>query len=394
MLLCGGKQVLPKGYSTQSDILSEMGKIMKRKAFALLLAVCVAVSGCKKSPNDMTSETSTHTAMSPDMLWADYSPESTDSVVIGENETETHIDRKLTVRCVLEKSEKRTITFDLDLPEKPTGKAYTYDTIKDPNYSFDTILSAFYGERAKDFVPYDGDGEHAYHNGSDGKDNSIAAFKRRYLYLTLDDAAALCPLGSNMLQSAEEMDIKYSESEAIGLCDKFLDDCGITGYKHFYTTYFGAEEEPFYLIRYYYDLNSLPAHSLISDNKGLSYISFYVDNDGLVQIKANLYDENSFQDEKEIDLSTIISSQEAIESVEKQAAEIRLGNELPIFDEYFSEKGEGLLYVPVCKMELGYWFSEHEGYRLAWVFFIGENGNIDNSATFAIDALTGKLCEK
>ncbi len=361
---------------------------MKRKAFVLLLAVCMAVSGCKRSPNDTT--TSEHTMMSSDMLWADYSPENLGSVVVGENETATHIDRKLTVQCVLEKSEKRTVTFDLDLPEKPVGTAYNYDTIQKSGFDIETILSAFYGERAKYFVP--SEEEHVYLNGSDEKDISVAAFNGRYLYLTLDDAAALCPLGSNMLQSAGEMDVKYTESEATELCEKFLDDCGITGYKHFYTTYFGAEEEPFYLIRYYYDLNSLPAYSHISDNKGLSYISFYVDNDGLVQVKADLYDENSFQNEKEIDLSTIISPREAIENVEKQAAEIRLGNELPVFDEYFSENGEGLLYVPICKMELGYWFSEGGGYRLAWIFFVGENGNIDNEAIFAIDAITGKLC--
>lgn len=104
-----------------------------------------------------------------------------------------------------------------------------------------------------------------------------------------------------------------------------------------------------------------------------------------------MFDENSFFRQNSIDAAQIISPREAINYVAKQAAVIRAGNQNPEFDKYFSQKGEGLLYLPICEMKLGYWFSKNDGIKLSWIFYIGENGIIDRGAAFAIDALTGKV---
>lgn len=363
------------------------------KLTLIFILICVSLSGCKKSAAEVSekSSTSSHTPMPPEKLWADYTSNGdTSGLIIGDDEK--HISREITAKCVIAPSETRTVKFDLDIPETPDITAYNHDFPKCGQYELTDIMSVFYGEAAKDFVPFEDTAE-VYHNSKDASDNSIALFDKGTgkLYLVYRDAAAMDFSSANMLKSADEMTIDITEDNAISLCEKFLRDCNITGYKYGYTNYYGVAQSAFYSICYYYELDSLPASSSISNGEGFCNLIFHVDDNGIAAIKGSLFDENSFFRQNSIDAAQIISPREAINYVAKQAAVIRAGNQNPIFDEYFSQKGEGLLYLPICEMKFGYWFSKNDGIKLSWIFYIGENGIIDRGAAFAIDALTGKV---
>ena len=365
---------------------------MKKFAkFSLLfISICISLSGCKKSPSKVTenSSTSSHKPMSPEKLWADYT--STDELIIGDDEK--HISREITAKCVIAPSETRTVKFDLDIPEVCDFTAYNRDFQQCGQYELTDIMSVFYGETAKDFAPFE-DSAEVYHNSKDASDNSIALFDKGTgkINLVYRDAAAMDFSSANMLKSADEMSLQITEENAISLCEKFLQKCNITGYKYDCTNYYGATQSAFYSICYYYELDSLPASSSISNGYGFCNLIFHVDDNGIVEIKGSLFDDNSFVRKERIDAAQIISPREAINFVAKQAAVIRVGNQNPKFDEFFSRNGEGLLYLPICEMKLGYWFSKNDGIKLSWIFYIGENGTIDRGATFAIDALTGKV---
>lgn len=361
------------------------------KLTLIFILLCVSLSGCKKSPAEVTenSSTSSHTPMPPEKLWADYTSTG-DELIIGDDEK--HIYREITAKCVIAPSETRTVKFDLDIPEVPEFTAYNRDFQQCGQYELTDIMSVFYGESAKDFAPFE-DSAEVYHNSKDASDNSIALFDKGTgkINLVYRDAAAMDFSSANMLKSADEMSLQITEENAISLCEKFLRDCNITGYKYGCTNYYGATQSAFYSICYYYELDSLPASSSISNGYGFCNLIFHVNDNGIAEIKGSLFDENSFSRKESIDAAQIISPREAINFVAKQAAVIRVGNQNPEFDKYFSQKGEGLLYLPICEMKLGYWFSKNDGIKLSWIFFIGENGTIDRGATFAIDALTGKV---
>lgn len=363
------------------------------RCFVILLSLCLYLSGCKNAPtNDKDKQSSSHNPMPSEQFWADYTASSeTNKLIIGDDEK--HITREITSKCVIEPSETRTIKFDLDIPETPEFRAFNYDYPKGGQYDVIKIMHVFFGERAKDFVIFEESARDVYHNSINIYDNSLAEYEKEKgeLYLVNGDAAAMDFTSNNMLKSADEMQITLTEEEAIALCDKFLNDCGITGYKYDYTFYYGATQSTFYSIRYYYELDSLPTSSPINDGKGFCNITFFVDDNGLAKIKGSLFDNDSFNREQSINSTQIISSKEAISFVEKQAALIRCGNETPEFNKYFSNYGEGLLYLPIREMKLGYWFSENNGIKLAWIFFIGENEAIEKSASFAIDAISGKV---
>lgn len=362
------------------------------RCFILLLSLCLYLSGCKNAPtNGKDEQSSSHTPMPPEQFWADYATSSDAGIqIIGDK---THITREITAKCIAEPSETRTIKFDLDIPETPQLTAFNYANPKGGQFDIIKIMRVFFGERADDFVIFEESAGEVYHNSTDIYDNSLALYEKENgkLYLVNGDAAAMDFTSNNMLKSADEMQITLTEEEAIALCDKFLNDCGVTGYKYDYTYYYGATQSTFYSIRYYYELDSLPTSSPTSDGKGFGNITFLVDDHGIEKIKGNLFDNDSFNREQNINPTQIISSAEAIGFVEKHAALIRCGNETPKFDKYFSERGEGLLYLPIREMKLGYWFSEKNGINLAWIFFIGEDDAIEKSASFAIDAISGKV---
>lgn len=363
------------------------------KLTLIFILICVSLSGCKKSPAEVSdnSSTSSHTPMPPEKLWADYtSTADAGELIIGDDEK--HISREITAKCVIATSETRTVKFDLDIPEVPDFTAYNHDFQQSGQYELTDIMSVFYGEAAKDFVPFE-DSAEVYHNSKDASDNSIALFDKGTgkINLIYRDAAAFDFSSANMLQSADEMTIDITEDKAISLCEKFLQYCNITGYKYGCTNYYGATQSTFYSICYYYELDLLPSSSSISNGQGFCNLIFHVDDNGIAEIKGSLFDESSFSRKERIDAEQIISPREAINYVAKQAAVIRVGNQNPEFDKYFSRKGEGLLYLPICEMKLGYWFSKNDGIKLSWIFYIGENGIIDRGATFAIDALTGKV---
>lgn len=361
--------------------------------FVIVFSLSLYLSGCKNYPmGEKDNQSSSYTPMPPEKLWADYAASSdvNEQIIVNDKK---HITHEIKTKCIIEPSETRTIKFDLDIPEIQDFTAFNYDSPKSGQYDIIKIMRVFFGERAKDFAVFeDSDGE-VYHNSINIYDNSLAMYKKKTgeLYLVNGNAAAMDFSSNNMLKSADEMQIVLTKEEAIALCDKFLNDCGITGYKYDYTYYYGATQSTFYSIRYYYELDSLPTSSSINDGKGFCNITFFVDDSGLAKIKGNLFDESSFNRKQSINSTQIISSKEAISHVEKQAALIRCGNETPEFNKYFSNNGEGLLYLPIREMKLGYWFSEDNGIKLAWIFFIGENEAIEKSASFAIDAISGKV---
>lgn len=363
------------------------------RCFVILLSLCLYLSGCKNAPtNDKDKQSSSHTPLPPEKFWADYASSSDSNDWIVENDKK-HITHEITAKCVIEPSEIRTIKFELDIPEIEDFTAFNYDPPKGGQYNIIKIMNVFFGERAKDFAIFEESAREVYHNSINIYDNSLAEYEKEKgeLYLVNGDAAAMDFTSNNMLKSADEMQITLTEEEAIALCDKFLNDCGITGYKYDYTYYYGATQSTFYSIRYYYELDSMPASSPINNGNGFCNISFFVDDRGLVKIKGNLFDSDSFKREQSIDPAQIITSKEAIDFIDKQAALIRCGNETPEFNKYFSNYGEGLLFLPIREMKLGYWFSENNGIKLAWIFFIGENEAIEKSASFAIDAISGKV---
>ena len=357
----------------------------------IALSICLFLSGCKKAPTNGTNEqSSSHTPMPPEQLWADYTASSGTDDPIFEGD-EKHITREITAKCVIEPSETRTIKFDLDIPETPKLTTNNYDFPQGGQYDILDIMSVFFGERAEVFAQPDG--EFLYKNSIDVYDNSLAGLNTATgeLYLVDRNAAAMDFSSNNMLKSADEMAIDLNENEAIALCDKFLSDCGITGYKYDYTLYYGAVQSTFYSICYYYELDSLPASSSISNGKGFCNLIFFVDNNGIVKVNGSLFDKSSFNRKESINAAKIITPNDAINYVAKQAAVIRCGNESPEFNKYHSNHGEGLLYLPIREMKLGYWFSKDIGIRLSWIFFIGDNEAIEKSASFAIDAVSGMV---
>lgn len=363
------------------------------RLFVIVFSLCLYLNGCKDtSTGDKNIQSSSHTPMQSEKFWADYaaSSDANEQIIVNDKK---HITHDIKTKCIIEPSEIRTIKIDLDIPETPEFKAFNYDPPKGGQYDVIKIMRVFFGERAEDFAIFEESAGEVYHNSINIYDNSLAVYEKEKgeLYLVNGDAAAMDFTSNNMLKSADEMQIALTEEEAIALCDKFLNDCGITGYKYDHTLYYGATQSTFYSIRYYYELDSLPTSSPINDGKGFCNITFFVDGSGLAKIKGNLFDESSFNREQSINSTQIISSKEAISYVEKQAALIRCGNETPEFNKYFSNNGEGLLYLPIREMKLGYWFSENNGINLAWIFFIGENEAIEKSASFAIDAISGKV---
>lgn len=359
----------------------------------ITLSVCLFLSGCKNTSKENTNESSSsYNSLPSEQFGTDYNA-SSESNELGIIDDEKHITREITVECIIEPSETRKIKFDLDIPEAPKPTANNYDFPQVGQYDILDIMPIFFGERAENFALTDDYTGILYHNSIDINDNSLAGFNKETgeLYLVDGNAAAMDFSSNNMLKSADEMAIDLNEDEAIALCEIFLDDCGITGYKYDYTLYYGAIQSTFYSICYYYELDSLPAFSCISNGKGFCNLIFFVDNNGIVKVKGNLFDESSFYRKESIDAAKIITPKEAINYVTKQAAIIRCGNENPEFDKYYSNHGEGLLYLPIREMKLGYWFSEDNGIRLSWIFFIGDDVAIEKSASFAIDAISGKV---
>ena len=272
--------------------------------------------------------------MPPEKLWADYTSNGdTSGLIIGDDEK--HISREITAKCVIAPSETRTVKFDLDIPEIPEFTAYNHDFPKCGQYELKDIMSVFYGEAAKDFTPFE-DSAEVYHNSKDASDNSIALFDKGTgkINLVYRDAAAMDFSSANMLQSADEMAIDISEENAISLCDKFLRDCNITGYKYGFTSYYGATQSTFYSICYYYELDSLPASSSMSNGYGFCNLIFHVNDNGIAEIKGSLFDENSFSRKESIGAAQIISPREAINFVAKQASVIRAGNHNPEFHRF------------------------------------------------------------
>ncbi len=363
------------------------------KYVLILGIICLYLSGCKNVSHESNIEHhSSYFAASSEQFGTDYKAKF-ESTAEQYETIENHITRETTVKCVIEPSETRTIKFDLDIPEVCEFTYCNYEFSKVGQYNIGDIVQIFFGERAKDFSAFEDCVIQIYHNSADVYDNSLAELdeSKGRLYLVDGDAAALDFSSDNMLKNFDEMMINIAEDEAIAICDKFLNDCGITGYRYDYTLYYGAMQPAFYSIRYYYELDSLPTSSRISNGEGLCNLTFFVDDNGIVKIKGRLFDESSFRGKESISTAQIISPQKAIDYAEEQAAVIRCGNETPEFDKYFSDHGEGLLYLPVCEMRLGYWFSEYEGIKLAWIFYIGDNNVAEKSGAFAIDAVSGKV---
>lgn len=365
----------------------------KIKCIIIFICICLCLSGCEKNSIDSKEE---YSSLQSQILSEQLSEDITTKVETNKpiiNDNENHITRTIKAKCVIEPSETRTLKFDLDVPATPFLTAHNYNLSVGGQYDIQNVIDNFFGNNAKNFVQFVDSEELIYHNSSDIYDYSLVEYKKESgeLYLVKGDAAAMDFTSANMLQYADEMVIDMTEHEAIELCDKFLNNCGITGYKYDYTLYYGATQSTFYLIRYYYELDSLPTSSRISDGKGFCNLTFFVNNSGLVKITGYLFDESSFSRTEPIGTMQIISPQTAIDFAEKQAAVIRCGNENPQFDKYFSNHGEGLLYLPIREMKLGYWFSEYEEIKLAWIFYIGEDSAIEKSGLFAIDAVSGKV---
>lgn len=367
------------------------------KLISIPILICLAVSGCKNTPTaidltksnrDESSETISH--LTREELWADYGGEN--SLSIGENDT--HVTAEISANCIIDPLKTRTIKFDLDIPETPDFTAYEYQFHTGGNYEIENLMTVFFGEeRMKSIVQFEKD-PGAYHGESYG-DMALAHYIKSTAELQLNEDGAMGRniFDENKLDSADKMSISITENEAIELCDKFLSDCGITGYKYDYTEYFGAIAENYYNIRYYYQLSDLPSSSWINDEKGFCYLTFNVTDDGITLVIGRLFDEDSFERGEKIDKTQIISPQEALQYVAEQAAVIRCGNYNPYFNKYYAE-GEGLTFLPIREMKLGYWFSEKGGIKLAWIFYIGENGYNEKNATFAVDALSGKVCDE
>lgn len=305
------------------------------KLYSILFCISLCLSGCKKAtPDSRDTFSPSHTPMPPEKLWADYTSNGdTSGLIIGDDEK--HISREITAKCVIAPSETRTVKFDLDIPEIPEFTAYNHDFPKCGQYELKDIMSVFYGEAAKDFTPFE-DSAEVYHNSKDASDNSIALFDKGTgkINLVYRDAAAMDFSSANMLQSADEMAIDISEENAISLCDKFLRDCNITGYKYGFTSYYGATQSTFYSICYYYELDSLPASSSMSNGYGFCNLIFHVNDNGIAEIKGSLFDENSFSRKESIGAAQIISPREAINFVAKQASVIRAGNHNPEFHRF------------------------------------------------------------
>ncbi len=345
----------------------------RRMSIIVLIFVCLALSGCKRNSIESNDENSLQQSIS--------------------NGKDAHVTRSIKSKCVIETSETRVIEFDLNIPEVPLMTAYNYSYLEGGNYDIRDIIGIFFENDEKKFTQYENSEEQIFYNSADIDDNSLVEFNKDSgkLCITKGSAAAMDYSSDNMFQCANEMAIDITEHEAIELCDKFLNDCGITGYTYDYTLYYGSIQSTYYLIRYYYELDFLPASSHISDGKGFCNLSFFVSDDGLVKIAGYLFDNSSFDRTETIDTVQIITPQKAIDCVVEQAAVIRCGNENPIFDKYFSNRGEGLLYLPVREMKLGYWYSESDEIKLAWIFYIGEDNTIEKSGSFAIDAVSGKV---
>lgn len=348
--------------------------------FAILLIIlCFCLSACANSLERYSNSSSLDTSIPLESL-EDNIDESDDSL---SKKMKKHIVHEITSQCILDKSMTRRIKIDLDLPEVPLGTAFQNIIPKSSEYQIEDIMSIFFGDSVNDFV-FDKTSLTYEQNGA------LASLVNNDLHISKGRSVELNYLPENCLQSSEKMEINIDENEAISLCDRFLFDCGISGYSYDFTLYYGAIEKPFYLIYYRYEFNNLPCASHISDMKGKSYLSFFVDNEGLAEIRGSLYSDSGFEKPEEIDLSTIISPQDAINYIEKKAAVIRLSNYNPLFDKYYGIK-EGLLYVPICNMKLGYWFSEYDGYKLAWIFSSSEHGINEYGATFGIDAFDGSV---
>ncbi len=369
--------------------------MQKRKGVIVLISFCLtlALSGCKRYSIESKNEYSLQQSYTQsEHITDNFTTKAEPNKPISSDE-DKHITRTIKTKCVIEPSETRVIEFDLNVPEVPLLTAYNYNFLVGGNYDIRDIIGVFFGNDAKNFTQFENSEEQIFHNSADINDYSLAEFNKDTgkLCIVKGDAAAMDYTSENMLQCANEMKIDITEHEAIELCDTFLNDCGITGYTYDYTLYYGATQSTYYLIRYYYELDSLPASSHISDGKGFCNLSFFVSNDGLVKITGYLFDDSSFDRTETIGAEQIISPKEAIDCIAEQAAVLRCGNENPQFNKYFSNRGEGLLYLPVREMKLGYWYSESDGIKLAWIFYIEEDNAIEKSGSFAIDAVSGKV---
>lgn len=357
--------------------------MFKSNKYFTIILLSLYLSGCAKSPELFSDISSTDAYISTESLEASNYIGFIDS---SSNES-THIGYEIIAHCDLNKSMTRKIKFNLDLPEAPLGTAFQYNYPMKSGYEIENIISVFFGRSVDEFV-FD-ESSLTYYIATE-QDGALASLVNNDLLISTGRYAELNYLPNNYLQNFDETEINIDENEAISICEDFLLDCGISGYTYDFTLYYGAIDKPFFLIYFCYQLNNMPCASHISDMQGKSYLTFFVDEEGLAEIRGTLYDNNSFKAPKAIDLSTIISPQDAIHYIEKKAAVIRLSNYNPLFDKYYGNK-EGLLYVPICNMKLGYWFSEYDGYKLAWIFSTAENGINEYGATFGIDALDGSV---
>lgn len=145
------------------------------KLISILIFICLAISGCKKSSIDISdSQSSSRTPMPPEQLWADYSANlNTNALNLDGNET--HVTAEITANCVIDTHKTRTIKFDLDIPETPDFTAYEYKFYKGGEFDIEDIMSIFFGEEhMKNIKPFDDDPN--CYGGVDINDNSIASY--------------------------------------------------------------------------------------------------------------------------------------------------------------------------------------------------------------------------